>query len=232
MSTPWASRTIKAPAATSHDLVSYDQKASKCPAATEKRFSGRGTRAAGRTAAAENLEESQHFARRPGRTWGKTSGHDGLRELRGLACPYRLAIEKHPLAGRGQIALVVDRSVDDANQQLAVSLESDRDGIFGDTVHEIRGAVQRIDDPPQARWAGRKSHSFSSARKPWSGKAPRITSRTARCEATSASVTRSAGSFSRAPDSTGVIAKNLAADAGRTFAQFAELGDKRHFPHA
>ncbi len=73
--------------------------------------------------------------------------------------------------------------------------------------------------------------SFSSPIKPWSGKVSRIMSRTARCEATSASVTRSAGLFLARLYATGIVAKDLAADASRTFAQLAELVDKGCFPH-
>ncbi len=45
--------------------------------------------------------------------------------------------------------MVVDGGIDHADQQFAGSLQSDRDSVFGDAVHEIRGAVQRVDNPPQ-----------------------------------------------------------------------------------
>ena len=49
-----------------------------------------------------------------------------------------------PLGGEG---LLIGRIVDQPGHELAVAFERDRDGEDRDAVQEIRGAVERIDDP-------------------------------------------------------------------------------------
>ena len=56
-------------------------------------------------------------------------------------------VEKGALAALGDEHLVGGRIVDQAGDDRALALERDRDGELRDAVQEIRGAVERIDDP-------------------------------------------------------------------------------------
>ena len=75
-------------------------------------------------------------------------------------------VEEGAAAALGDVKLVQDRVVDDAGDELALALERDRDGEERDAVQEVGGAVERIDDPADARGRCPRSSPLSSVRKP------------------------------------------------------------------
>jgi hypothetical protein len=54
---------------------------------------------------------------------------------------------KRTLAAFGVKQFVGDRVIDNASCQLAIALEGDRNGEMRDAVHEVGGAVERVNDP-------------------------------------------------------------------------------------
>ena len=61
--------------------------------------------------------------------------------------PQPAVVEEGALAAFGDEKLVGDRIVDHAGDDGAGALQPDRDGELRNAVQEIRGAVERIDDP-------------------------------------------------------------------------------------
>ena len=58
-----------------------------------------------------------------------------------------LIVEEGALAALGDIEVVIGRIVDQARDHGALALQADRNRELRDAVQEIRGAVERIDDP-------------------------------------------------------------------------------------
>ena len=128
----------------------------------------------------------------------KADRHDRLRQFGHTAHVQSPAVEKRPAAVAGRITFAADWVENRAGQHLAGVLQSDRDGILGNAMDVIRRAVERIDDPAKARRlarAWRQPARPLRSRKSWSGNASSTIRRTASCDAKSASVTRSDGTF-------------------------------------
>ena len=73
--------------------------------------------------------------------------YNGIRELDAAGDAQAAVIDEGAAAPFGGVELVHRRIVDDAGDQLALSLERDRDGEYRDAVQEIGRAVERVDDP-------------------------------------------------------------------------------------
>src|SRR6266481_6107967 len=61
--------------------------------------------------------------------------------------PQPLIVEEGALATLGDIEVVIGRIVDQAGDHGALALQADRNREVRDAVQEVRGAVERIDDP-------------------------------------------------------------------------------------
>ena len=72
-----------------------------------------------------------------------------------LAAVERPAVERRRLAAAGGPQLVAHRVVDDAGEHALLVLDRDRDAPLRDPEQEVRGAVERVDDPAQPAAAAR-----------------------------------------------------------------------------
>ena len=74
----------------------------------------------------------------------------GVGQLLALRHPQPAIVEKRAGTPLGHVELVDDRIVHDRRDELALAFECERYGEERDAVQEIRGAVERVDDPAVA----------------------------------------------------------------------------------
>src|ERR1051325_10682385 len=77
----------------------------------------------------------------------KAGREQGLVELGGLRDANRLVVQERAFAFHGAEALVAERIVDQAKNDLLLALKRDRDRDVRKRMREVGRAVERIDDP-------------------------------------------------------------------------------------
>ena len=109
-----------------------------------------------------SLEVSGDGRLRPrwGSRWRTTASRSSGRRR---ACGGRSG--RRPCRARRR-TFVLDRIVDDARDDLAFALERDRNREVRNAVQEVRGAVERVDDPAVRRWSRPSTRPPSSSTKP------------------------------------------------------------------
>ena len=77
----------------------------------------------------------------------QAAGDDAFVELARAGDAQPLVVEEGALAALGDVKFVVGRIVDQARDHGALALQADRNRESRNAVQEVRGAVERIDDP-------------------------------------------------------------------------------------
>ncbi len=77
----------------------------------------------------------------------QAAGDDGVGEMLAAGDADAVVVQKGAFAFFGDEQVFADRIVDQAGDDHAFALERDRNGEMRNAVQEIRGAVERIDDP-------------------------------------------------------------------------------------
>ena len=95
----------------------------------------------------QNLDKSLDFRRFAGDVRRKTHRDQGLAQFLAAAGGNAAAVKRRSLSPLGNEAVAAERIKDDADQKLAIVLESDRNRIARKAVNVVGCPVERIDDP-------------------------------------------------------------------------------------
>src|SRR5882757_678579 len=77
----------------------------------------------------------------------QSAGDHAVAEVTPAGDAQALIVEEGALAALGDVEVVIGRIIDQAGNHGALALQADRNRELRDAVQEIRGAVERIDDP-------------------------------------------------------------------------------------
>src|SRR5262249_55963764 len=119
-----------------------------------RQIEGRRSRAVNRLRVREHIEKAANRKAVGLHPWGKAGDDHRLVEPTEPTGVDRASIQRCAAPLRGGEQLVAGRIIDDADEQLASALQTDRDRIIRKAVHVIRSAIERIDHPAVARGAG------------------------------------------------------------------------------